>query len=130
VVGDCLSGWVEVLSSTAGTNLGRSVGHVQHLLSFFATFGVPEELLSDGGPEFMASYTEDFLHLWGVKHRVSSVAFPQSNGRAEVAVKTAKCLLMSNTGPTGSLDHDWFLRAMLQLHNTPDPDCNPFHQHK
>lgn len=31
---------------------------------------------------------------------------------------------MSNTGPTGSLDHDRFLSAMLQLRNTPDPDCN------
>ena len=31
---------------------------------------------------------------------------------------------MSNTGPTGSLNHDGFLRAMLQLRNTPDPDCN------
>ncbi|CAB4046118.1 Hypothetical predicted protein, partial [Paramuricea clavata] len=28
VVGDRLSGWVEVLSSTAGTNLGGSVGLV------------------------------------------------------------------------------------------------------
>ncbi|CAB4035554.1 Transposon Ty3-I Gag-Pol poly [Paramuricea clavata] len=72
----------------------------------------------------MASHTEDFLRLWGVKHRVSSVAFPQSNGRPEVAVKTAKRLLMSNTWPTGSLDYDRFLRAMLQLLNTPDPDCN------
>ena len=26
--------------------------------------------------------------------------------------------------PTGSLDNDEFLRAMLQLRNTPDPDCN------
>ena len=31
---------------------------------------------------------------------------------------------MSNTGPTVSLDHDRFLHAMLQLRNTPDPDCN------
>ena len=31
---------------------------------------------------------------------------------------------MSNTGATGSLDHDRFVRAMLQLRNTPDPDCN------
>ena len=31
---------------------------------------------------------------------------------------------MSNTGPTGSLDYDRFLRAMLQLRNTADPDCN------
>ncbi|KAK5915526.1 hypothetical protein CesoFtcFv8_001108 [Champsocephalus esox] len=124
VVGDRLSGWVEVLSSTAGTALAGSAGLVQHLRSFFATFGVPEELSSDGGPEFKASHTEDFLRLWHVKHRVSSVSFPQSNGRAEVAVKTAKRLLMSNTGPSGGLDQDRFLRAMLQLRNTPDPDCN------
>ena len=31
---------------------------------------------------------------------------------------------MSNPGPTGSLNHDRFLHAMLQLQNTPDPDCN------
>ena len=124
VVGDRLSGWVEVLCSTAGTDLGGSAGLVRHLRTFFATFGVPEELSSDGGPEFKASHTEDFLRLWHVRHRVSSVGFPQSNGRAEVAVKTAKRLLVSNTGPTGGLDHDRFLRAMLQLRNTPDPDCN------
>ena len=52
------------------------------------------------------------------------MSFPQSNGRAEVAVKTAKRLLMSNTSPTGSLDQDRFLRAMLQLRNTPDRDCS------
>ena len=124
VVGDRLSGWTEVLSSTAGTPLGGSAGLVRHLRSFFSTFGVPQELSSDGGPEFTAGQTEEFLQLWGVKHRISSVSFPQSNGRAEVAVKTAKRLLQSNTGPTGSLDHDRFLRAMLQLRNTPDPDCN------
>ncbi len=41
-----------------------------------------------------------------------------------MAVKTAQRLLVSNTGPTGSLDNDRFLRAMLQLQNTPDPDYN------
>ncbi len=46
VVGDRLSGWVEVLSSTAGTNLGGAAGLLRHLRSFFATFGVPEELSS------------------------------------------------------------------------------------
>ena len=124
VVGDRLSGWVEVFGSTAGTNLAGAAGLIRHLRSFFATFGVPEELSSDGGPEFTAGCTKAFLHLWGIRHRVSSAYFPQSNGRAEVAVKTAKRLLMSNTGPSGSLDHDHFLRAMLQLRNTPDPDCN------
>ena len=62
--------------------------------------------------------------LWGVRHRVSSAYFPQSNGRAKVAGKTANRLLWSKTGPTGCLDQDHFVRAILQLHNSPDPDCS------
>ena len=92
--------------------------------SFFATFGVPEELSSDGGPEFTAEKTQDFLKRWGVKHRQSSAYHPQCNGRAEVAVKATKRLMRANLGPTGTLDSDRFLRAMLQLRNTPDPDCD------
>jgi hypothetical protein len=41
-----------------------------------------------------------------------------------VAVKATKRLLRSNVGPTGSLDDDRFLRALLQQRNTPDPDCD------
>ena len=57
---------------------------------FFDTFGVPEDLASYGALEFIAGNTENSLRLWGVRHRLSSVGFPQSNSRAEVAVKTAK----------------------------------------
>ena len=46
---------------------------------------------------------------------MSSSYFTQSNGRAEVAVKKAKRMLMDNDG---------LLRALLQARNTPDPDCN------
>ena len=123
-VGDRLSGWVEIFSSTSSSNLAGAAGLIRHLRTLFSTFGVPEEISSDGGPEFTASLTKEFFRRWGVHHRVSSAYFPQSNGRAEVAVKAAKRLLMSNTGPTGQLDHDRFLRAMLQLRNTPDPDCD------
>ena len=90
----------------------------------FSTFGVPDELSSDGGPEFVAGTTKDFLKRWKVNHRISSAYHPQSNGRAEVAVKTAKRLLRANVGQNGSLDNDKLLRALLQLRNTPDPDCN------
>ena len=49
---------------------------------------------------------------------ISSAYNPQSNGRAEVVVKSTKRLLRSNTSPSGSLDSDKFLFAMLQLRNT------------
>ena len=62
------------------------------------------------------------MENYGVKSRISSVANPHSNCRAEVGVKTMKRLLADNTGPGGSLDNDKVLRAMLQYRNTPDPD--------
>ena len=53
-------------------------------------------------------------------HRLSSVAFPQSNGRAEVAVKSAKRTLMGCVSVSGRLDAE----KLMDLRNTPDPDCN------
>ena len=124
VAGDRLSGWVEIFKSPTGTAKSGATGLISALRMLFSTFGVPEEISSDGGPEFSASLTADFLSLWEIHHRVSSAYYPQSNGRAEVAVKKAKRILMENIGPTGSLDNDNFLRAMLQIRNTPDPNCN------
>ena len=90
VVGDRLSGWVEIIGSACGTISSGSAGLVSHLRKLFATFGVPEELCSDGGLEFTARNTAIFLSQWGIKHRISSAGFPQSNGRAEVAVKKSQ----------------------------------------
>ena len=124
IVGDRLSGWSDVFGTPAGTTVTGANALVRLLRSYFATFGVPEEISSDGGPEFTAFVTQDFMRKWDIKHRVSSAYFPQSNGRAEVAVKAAKRLLMSNISPNGDLNNDSFLRALLQLRNTPDPDCD------
>ena len=123
VAGDRLSGWVEVYSSQAGSSKAGSSGLIAHLRTLFATFGVPMTMSSDGGPEFTATATGDFLARWGVHHRQSAAYNPQSNGRAEVAVKKAKRLLKSCIDPRGSLNNDHFLRGMLQLRNTPDPEC-------
>ena len=48
---------------------------------------MPEEIASDGGPEFISEQTQKFFKDWQVHHRKSSVAFPHSISRAELAVK-------------------------------------------
>ena len=85
-------------------------------------YGVPEELSSDRGSEYTAKATQDFLKKWGVRHRLALVYHAQSNGRAEVMVKSLKRLLIDNIGESGSLYTDAVTRAMLQLRNTPEHD--------
>jgi len=53
---------------------------------------------------------------------LSSAYFPESNGRAEIAVKTMKSILTSNVSPTGSLDTESVAKALLLHRNTPAPD--------
>ena len=74
----------------------------------FATYGIPEELATDGGPEFTAAITVQFLKDWGIHHRLSSVAFPHSNCRAEMGVKSIKRFLAGNISASGNLNTDAF----------------------
>ena len=123
MVGDRLSGWTEIVQVRKNSASSGAKGLCEALRKIFATFGVPEEISSDGGPEFVATEATDFYSRWGLKHRLSSAYFPQSNGRAEVAVKITKRLLEDNMTEDGTLNTDKMVRALLQQRNTPDRDC-------
>nr|XP_017221119.1 PREDICTED: uncharacterized protein LOC108197890 [Daucus carota subsp. sativus] len=47
-------------------------------------FGLPRVLVSDNGPQFIGSDFENYLAERGIKHKKSSVAYPQGNGQVEV----------------------------------------------
>ena len=104
---DRYSNWPIVEENAEG-----SKGLIAALRRVFVTFGIAEELSSDGGPEFKAGATKTFLKNWGLRHRISSVANPHSNFAQ---------LLVGSTDPGGSLNTDAFQRAMLAYRNTPDP---------
>ena len=117
VIVDRYSNWPIVFKEN-----GKAENLIKRLREVFVTFGVPEELSSDGGPQFTAEVTQQFLKSWQVHSRVSSVANPHSNTRAEIGVKTVKRMLMANTSPSGSLNVDAFQRAMLIYRNSIDPE--------
>ena len=118
IYADRFSGWTEVaITKNANTKVVCDI-----LRRYFTTFGVPEELSSDGGPPYNAHEFNTFLQRWGIHHRSSSAYFPQSNGRAESAVKTMKRILTTNISPSGSLDTDSVTKALLLHRNTPPQD--------
>ena len=121
VVVDRYSGWPCAFHFPPGHTTTAKLLAV--LRDLFATYGIPEEISTDGGPQFKHQY-EDFLQKWGIHPRLSSVGYAQSNGRAEAGVKTMKRILMDNVSPNGSLNNDKMLRALLQYRNTPLPDVN------
>ena len=114
VVADRYTGWPILFRMGTAT-----MEMVKTLRNIFAQYGVPEELATDGGPPFNGHEFRQFLVQWGVKHRLSSAHFAQSNGRAELAVKSMKRLLRDNVGPGGKLDTPGVSRALLQYRNTP-----------
>jgi transposase InsO family protein len=120
VYADRYTGWVTVAKGPSTGNTAAAL--IQELRTAFTLYGAPVELSTDGGPQFSSQSTQSFLRNWGVKWRVSSAHYPQSNGRAELAVKTAKRLLRDNISPNGDLNTDTAARALLQYRNTPLQD--------
>ena len=99
-----------------------AAGLVKILRHHFCTYGIPEEMASDDGPQYRAEVTQKFLRDWNVKWRVSASYNPHSNTRAEVAVKTLKRMIRENLTSQGTLNSDKFSAAMLTYRNTPCRD--------
>ena len=67
--------------------------YVLHTKSVFARHGIPEQVLSNNGPQYSSEAYTQFAQLYGFEHVTSSPYFPQSNGEAERAVQTIKNLM-------------------------------------
>ena len=88
VVSDYYSNFIEVEHLHKATTNTVS----KALRTMFARYGVPDVLISDNGPQFASEEFAAFARKWGFDHITSSPHFPQSNGKAENAVKTVKRL--------------------------------------
>jgi len=63
---------------------------IRALRSLFETHGLPEEIVADNGPQFVAGEIKDFLTANGIRPCLSSPYHPASNGEVERAVRTFK----------------------------------------
>eukprot|EP00117_Sycon_ciliatum_P019451 scpid51755/ scgid17629/ Uncharacterized protein K02A2.6 len=67
-----------VFNSTPAT-----AGVLAVLRSAFAAFGLPEEVVSDNGPQFRSAEFNRFLAQMGIAHRCTPPLWPQANGAVE-----------------------------------------------
>ena len=78
VLVDRYTNWPVVTPSREGAS-----GLVQTLRETFSTFGIPDTMMSDGGPEFSSHTTRQFLVDWEVHHRTTSAYHPPGRGGGE-----------------------------------------------
>ena len=83
---DARSKWPEVvpMQSTTATKT------VECLRTIFARHGLPEQLVSDNGPQFVSEQFQDFLQGNGIQHIRSAPYHPSTNGLVERFVHTFK----------------------------------------
>ena len=74
---DAHSKWPEV-SIMPSTTAGQTINVLKEM---FARFGIPQQLVSDNGPQFISDEFKQFMIANGVKHIKSSPYHPASKGR-------------------------------------------------
>ena len=75
------------------------------LRTLFGRYGLPKQLISDNGSQFISSEFVHFLRSNGVKHIRSAPYHPSSNGQAERFVQTLKRSLKASKNDGRSLSH-------------------------
>lgn len=89
VIADSYSGYFDFVCLKS-TTTSMTINAIKR---WFATFGIPDQLNSDGGPQFTSQEFQIFMNQWNIKHRISSPHFARSNGLAERYVQEGKILL-------------------------------------
>ena len=99
IVYDSYSRWVEV-SPVKETTTVRTVHELRDMC---ARFGVPAQIVSDNGPQFVSKEFAEFVENNGIKHIRVAPYHQSSNGAAERAVQTVKNALKTSARDGGTL---------------------------
>lgn len=84
-----------------------------------ARHGIPDSVMTDNGQPFGSAEFSMFAEKYGFEHLTSSPLYPQSNGKVEKAVHTAKRIMTKTIADEG----DPYL-ALLNWRNTPSEGTN------
>ena len=77
----------------AGVSMVRTVEELQRI---FATHGLPQQLVSDNGPQFVSQHFAEFLKINSIKHFKSAPYHLVTNGLAEHFIQMIKKALKAS----------------------------------
>lgn len=115
VLCDAFSKWIEVkpMKNITTRNTCKVLNEI------FSTFGVPQMIVSDNGPQFTSSEFEDYCKTQGILHIRSSPYHPRTNGLAERLVRTFKTRMASeNNEVLPSRLHEFLFNYRNTPHST------------
>ena len=101
VVVDAHSKWPEVIEM-ATTTASKTI---EELRKLFATYGLPEQVVSDNGPQFTSEEFIDFMKKNHIKSIRSTPYHPSTNGLVERFVQTLKRALRTSEASGRSVQH-------------------------
>ena len=94
---------------------GTTSAHVIHKLKgIFSRFGIPENVVSDNGPQYSSQEFAHFAQSYDFNHITSSPRYPKSNGLAEKFVQIVKRIFEK-----AKVDNRDPYLAMLEYRVTP-----------
>ena len=110
---DAHSKWPEVFEMPNTTSRKT----IEILRQVFSAYGLPEQLVSDNGPQFISREFAEFMAKNGIKHIRSVPYHPATNGQVERFVQTFKRAMKTGTTKV-TLNQDC---ALFCCHTEPHP---------
>ncbi|XP_062515178.1 uncharacterized protein K02A2.6-like [Corticium candelabrum] len=115
VVIDAFTKWPEVHELGIHATTTQTV---EALRRSFSCHGIPQRLVSDNGPQFVAREFQDFMRANGIRHQRTPPYHSASNGQAERFVQELKKSLKMRP-PDQSISHQIPL-LLLKYRTTPN----------
>ena len=119
VIVDAHSKWPEVFEMSS-TTASKTIATLRHL---FSAYGLPEQLVSDNGPQFLSEEFQTFMKQNGVKHIRCAPYHPSFNGAAERFIQTFKQAMKASEKDGHSVSHR-LANFLMTYRSTPHTTMN------
>lgn len=116
---DAHSKWGEVYEMSSTTAFKT----IEVLRQMFAAYGLPSQIVTDNGPQFVSEEFASFMKANGVKHTRCTPYHPASNGEAERFVRTFKESMKASRYEGMTLSHR-LQNFLLLYRSTPHSTTN------